>query len=249
MNRSHCYRALCLLATLQYFTQVNKRVFDLFLEDTLVANDLDIFVVAGGANKAFTVEATTICTDGAISFELVDETQNPIISAVEMIYKGGVSSPAPTQAPVPAPTQAPVPAPTQAPVPAPTLEPTVVADEPTSYAIRINVGDFEYTDSQGRVWMADDFTIGGSYGIDCSNNPIAGTLDGEIYCSNRWFAPWNSDNGPYIMEVPVEQSGEYTVRLHFAEIVSGIEKRLVICDLTCLEPLSHIRIPLYVVLL
>lgn len=76
-------------------------------------------------------------------------------------------------------------------------------------------------DSQGQLWDGDLTTIGAGFGVDCgAPNPIANTQDDAIYCSNRWFAPWNSANGPYLKTIAVEENGLYTVRLHFAELVS-----------------------------
>jgi len=95
--------------------------------------------------------------------------------------------------------------------------------------IRINVGaTADLTDGNGRTWKKDDFTIGRAHDKACTNNPIT------IYCSNRYFTPALSNNGPYLLNVPVTQAGEYKVRLHFSETVSGCQWQL-----WCLYLLRH----------
>ena len=130
---------------------------------------------------------------------------------------------APTETPTAFPTGTPTASPTVSPTGSPTESPTgTPMDSPTdsSYAIRINFGGTDYTDSLGRVWMADESTIGQAHRINCNDNPITGSLDDQLYCSNRWFNPWNSGEGPYKYDMPVDLDGEYIVRFHFAEIVS-----------------------------
>ena len=82
--------------------------------------------------------------------------------------------------------------------------------------VRINVGSNNpLIDSQGVRWQADGLSIGTQYQDDnCS---------GSIYCSNRWFSDYNSDNmvGSYQIDIPVPSAGSYRVRLHFAELVSA----------------------------
>ena len=85
---------------------------------------------------------------------------------------------------------------------------------------RINVGGNKtWTDGQGRVWGPDVFAIGKPSNSNCLGDPIAGTNIDTIYCSNRYFTKALSNNGPYLLDVPVAQSGNYVVRLHFAETV------------------------------
>ena len=94
-----------------------------------------------------------------------------------------------------------------------------VQAQPTDY--RINVGSNRtWTDGEGRVWGPDTFSIGRQFNSICTGDPIAGTTFDTIYCTNRYFTKALSNNGPYLLEVPVAQSGTYVVRLHFAETVS-----------------------------
>ena len=88
-------------------------------------------------------------------------------------------------------------------------------------AVRINVGSTKaWTDSKGNVWQPDAFTIGRAFSTKCVGDVIAGTIDDTIYCTNRYFTKALSNNGPYLMDVPISQTGSYLVRLHFAETVS-----------------------------
>lgn len=95
----------------------------------------------------------------------------------------------------------------------------VQAQQATDY--RINVGSNKTrTDADGRVWGADVFAIGKPSNSNCLGDPIAGTTIDYIYCSNRFFTKANSNNGPFLLEIPVTEAGNYDVRLHFAETVS-----------------------------
>ena len=86
---------------------------------------------------------------------------------------------------------------------------------------RINVGSNKtWADGQGRVWGPDVFSIGRQFNSICAGDPIAGTTIDTIYCTNRYFTKANSNNGPFLLEVPLTQAGNYVVRLHFAETVS-----------------------------
>lgn len=92
--------------------------------------------------------------------------------------------------------------------------------------IRINVGGTaDWTDGDGQTWKKDDFTIGQPFNIACAGNPIAGSNYDTIYCSQRYFKPAQGNSGPYLLNVPVTQAGDYKVRLHFAETVSGCQWR------------------------
>jgi hypothetical protein len=91
---------------------------------------------------------------------------------------------------------------------------SIVVDTPDAIlpTIRINAGGGEVT-TGGVTWAAD--TSGGrSYSIDAST-AIANTTDDILYVTERSD---NSANWGYDIAVP---DGEYTVRLHFAEIFFG----------------------------
>ena len=85
---------------------------------------------------------------------------------------------------------------------------------------RMNIGTNKtWTDGQGRFWGPDRLSIGRPSNTVCTGDPIAGTSSDFIYCSNRFFTKATSNNGPFLLDVPVAQAGNYLVRLHFAETV------------------------------
>ncbi len=73
---------------------------------------------------------------------------------------------------------------------------------------RIRCGGGAYTDSFNRLWAADNFYIGGS--VYTSSGSILATPDPALYLSER-------SGTSFSYKIPVT-NGEYTVRLHFAEI-------------------------------
>jgi len=135
----------------------------------------------------------------------------------------GSPTTAPTDAPTKGPTESPTGSPTKAPVSVPVAAPVSSPTSPADYAVRINVGGEEYTDTEGNLWLADAASIGQIHGIGCVGDAISETVDDELYCANRWFSLANSNNSPYIYTVPVDLEGDYTVRFHFAETVSCID--------------------------
>ena len=79
--------------------------------------------------------------------------------------------------------------------------------------VRINCGAAEkLTDSEGNVWLADEgYADGNPYEVDDAQ--IADTKDPAIYRTERYSV------SAYRFGVP---NGEYTVKLLFAEVYSGI---------------------------
>lgn len=124
-----------------YFTTVGARVFNVFIQGALVAENLDIVEAAGRALKAYSITETDVAiNDGILTIELVAVTQNAKISAIEI----SSSSPQPTE-----------------PAPSPETLPPVL---PRSSAIYINFGGDDYLDeATGIVWKAGaPFTNGGT---------------------------------------------------------------------------------------
>ena len=81
-------------------------------------------------------------------------------------------------------------------------------------AVRINAGGSAYTDSSSNLWSAD---TGYNTGSTASTGAaIAGTTDDTLYQTQRWDAA-SAPELEYVVAVP---SGQYTVRLHFAEMYS-----------------------------
>jgi hypothetical protein len=103
---------------------------------------------------------------------------------------------------------------------APTPTPPCTAPAPSSpYSVRLNAGGGGYTDTSGAAWQADriyaDCTspywgaTGGQ--VYTTIQSIAGTEDGALYQSERYFA----GTAGYRFAVP---NGRYQVDLHLAEI-------------------------------
>jgi len=178
-------------------------MFDVFVQGSLVSGELDLITQAG-YNTALVLETTASVID-EVSVELVPSKQNPIISAIEVLYNNAL----PPSAPV---------------APLPTAAPATLP--PESYAVRINVGATgDWLDPFGRTWKADALTIGRAKTIDCQPMPISDTDMDTLYCSNKWFKVANAGPAPYVITVPVTQEGEFNVRLHFSETVSSLMYR------------------------
>ena len=73
-----------------YFAELNKfspglRLFDVVVEGNKVLENFDVFVEAGGANKAFAREFTTEVTDGLLEIDFVAQKENAKISAIQIV--------------------------------------------------------------------------------------------------------------------------------------------------------------------
>ncbi|WP_439883483.1 heparin lyase I family protein [Pontibacter sp. MBLB2868] len=80
-----------------------------------------------------------------------------------------------------------------------------------SYSILTNAGGAKLVDSKSRTWSADANFSGGvtsSKSISVSN-----TSDDALYANYRYASNGNT----FSYDVPVSQSGNYTVKLHFVE--------------------------------
>ncbi|HEY5232141.1 MAG TPA: malectin [Verrucomicrobiae bacterium] len=114
---------------------------------------------------------------------------------------------APAPAAEPAPVATPAPDATAAPA-APPTAPVVVTPP-----VRIDCGATDkLTDSEGNVWLADEGSADGdTFGVD--DAVITNTPDSAIYQTERYGMT------AYNFAVP---NGKYIVKLHFAEVYSGI---------------------------
>jgi len=123
---------------------------------------------------------------------------------------------APAQAPAAAPAQPATPAPAAAPAApaalAATAAPAASAASLTP-PVRIKAGVTEkMTDSAGNVWLPDQgFADGEIY--EASDAEVSNTKDPALYRTERYSMT------AYSFAVP---NGKYTVKLHFAEVYSGI---------------------------
>ncbi len=82
---------------------------------------------------------------------------------------------------------------------------------------RVNVGGADYTDPFGRFWTGDAaFSLPGA--INSSAAAISGTILDPIYQTERYVPPGSA---PLIYSYSPAPSGEYIVRLHFAELFAN----------------------------
>jgi len=119
-------------------------------------------------------------------------------------------------APAPAPAQTATPAPAATPAAAPAAAaPTATTTSLVSVTppVRIKCGVTEgMKDSAGNAWVADEgFADGETYEVEDAE--ITNTTDAVIYRTERYSMT------AYNFAVP---NGQYTVKLHFAEVYSGI---------------------------
>ena len=111
-------------------------------------------------------------------------------------------------APAPAAAPAQSPAPATAPPAAPAV--SVVSLTPP---VRIKAGASEkMTDSQGNVWLADQGSADGET-YEAADAEVANTKDPALYRTERYSM------SAYSFAIP---NGKYTVKLHFAEVYTGI---------------------------
>jgi len=98
--------------------------------------------------------------------------------------------------------------PAAVPVPAPPAPPAAVTPP-----VRIKAGATEpFKDSAGNVWLPDQgFADGQTYAV--TNAAVTNTLNQALYRTERYSMT------AYRFVVP---NGKYTVKLHFAEVYSGI---------------------------
>ena len=78
--------------------------------------------------------------------------------------------------------------------------------------IRINSGGPEYTSEDGKVFMADEYFVGGN--VFNTTEPIEETMDDPLFQTERF--------GDFSYEIPVDSPGPYNIVFHFAEIFFGV---------------------------
>lgn len=108
------------------------RVFSVDVEGIRKITDMDVFVEAGGANRALVKSFPITLTDGKVDIAFVPKVQNPIVNGVELLAATSTptntSTPTPTRTPTPTvtvtPTNTVTPSPTQTPTPSNTVTPT-----------------------------------------------------------------------------------------------------------------------------
>lgn len=83
--------------------------------------------------------------------------------------------------------------------------------------IRINTGGDQITGPGGEIFIEDEYFNSGSQYVKAVD--VAGTDDDVLYQSERY----TNNEGSFGYEIPVALSGEYDIRLHFAEIFFGVD--------------------------
>ncbi len=147
------------------------RVFDVKLNDSFVAQDLDIFAQAG-ADTPLILDYLTTAQEGKITVEFLNKVGNAKISGIEIIPQNPFRA-----------------------VAAP---------------YRIHCGGDDYIDPQGAYWEGDGHYTGGA--IYVTANTVASTDKSFLYQTERYNG---SGDLAYSFDV---NPGDYSVRLHFAEI-------------------------------
>lgn len=179
-----------------YWTQPNRRVFDVTAEGNMMAEGVDI-VAAVGPKAAHVVEFTTTVTDGRLDLGFLKRKDNVTIGAIEVLRL----SPAP---PVPPP-------PPDITPPGGTSEiDNQQLGQGTPFVSRMVASPTPVTDKAGNVWGRWSATLG-SINLDrgLKDFDIAGTDDDALYRSNVW------DARGYSLDVP--GPGTYQVRVLMAE--------------------------------
>lgn len=89
--------------------------------------------------------------------------------------------------------------------------------------LRINAGGEQYTDSKGHVWSADyGYNLGST---TVRTDAINGTTDDILYQTERWHDGWRDSSTPEMEYKFNVTSGMYALRLHFAEVTTGLVRK------------------------
>ena len=75
------------------YTAPGQRQFDLFLEDTEVISDLDVYATSGTNDRAYTVEFKTTVSDGFLDVNVNADIDQAKISAIKITTLGDLFSP------------------------------------------------------------------------------------------------------------------------------------------------------------
>jgi hypothetical protein len=145
-----------------YFNAAGQRVFDVFLENSLVRSNYDIFAVTGGKDIATNLTYTVAVTEEMLNLAFQNRVNNPFVNAIEVVpaVAGSTKSPSP-----------------------PTIAPQVAIPS----TVRINVAGGQFVDPVTQnVWMADTYNVGnlGTNFNSCASDVLNTTLK-SVFCSNR----------------------------------------------------------------
>ena len=188
----------------------NLRVFDILMEGNVVQDSLDMVALAGRRRSAIILEEDMTITDGSLDIEFVSEIGIPTIAGIKVIQyeEFGLSddpSAAPSGQPSIEPSLAPSAMPSQD-----ISEPSPTVDQ---FPLLINAGEeaATFVDSNGDVWLPDQFYMGPS-AVSSVAKGVVKTEDDSIFQKQRF-----GDQLKYSIPIP---PGEYKVSLYLTEMVS-----------------------------
>lgn len=193
-------------------TKTGDRVMQITLEGQQVESALDIYALVGVAQPLARVYTVT---DGQLNVLFDDDTRKAaLVSAIEIEWLTALPTPTPTATATPAPTATPTA--TRTITPTPTRTPTATATS-SSYARRVNAGGVTVTDTQAKVWSADQAYVTGGWGYvsgsaKSSNSAVTPTDDDLLYQKYR------EGMTAYRITLP---NGTYQVTLRFAEFATS----------------------------
>ncbi|HVZ80896.1 MAG TPA: malectin domain-containing carbohydrate-binding protein, partial [bacterium] len=200
-----------------------SRVFNIAINGTTVASNLDIFAQVGSNAADDKVFSNIAPSGGMITIQFTGGTStdaNAVVEAIQVVPMPSVTStPTHTNTPVPptatatvtsTPTRTSTATNTNSPVPPTatftfTSSPTPVVQS----TWRVNAGGPDYTDTLGNLWVADENFSGGS---TIGQGNVTGTNDPTLYATQRY------GTFSYSFNVP---AGTYQLTLKLAETYSG----------------------------
>jgi N-acetylneuraminic acid mutarotase len=178
------------------------RTFDVQLEGNTVLSNFDVFQAAGGINKGIVREFDRTITDGVVNIQFIRRVNNAKISGIEIIHKDETTPPPPTEEPL-------VPLATE------------------GFTLRLNTGGAAQSVS-GVNWAGCTGScsgyVSGGFGFTASPlptiSPVVSPANQAIYQS-EWTGGSTTgipDGGVAFAFNVTVPNGNYTVRLHFAEL-------------------------------
>lgn len=171
-----------------------RRIFDVYMEESLVFKNLNVLESAAGeGNNATVLTQTDVeVSDSVLTIDFTHVIQNPKINAIEVIAAASETGEVPDD--------------------------TGMTTGSGHRSIFINCGGTgNYTDSRGNEWMPDESFVNAGTRTYATLTSIKKTDDPTIYRSER-YKP--NSAGKMTYTIPVG-NGEKLVSLHFAEIFGG----------------------------
>lgn len=185
-----------------FFQLPGSRVFDVWVEGSLVVDSLDVFDEVG-YKTPLELPVVTQVSDGSLTIEFVAIVENPKVSGIEIIdirnYVAPTAAPTTSVAPSESPTASPAPSTSPAPTPTPDW---------TDIYINCGGGDFEANDGL-KTWVMDTPYVTGGAVYSDGSQPIDDTLDDGVFHSER--------NGVFSYEIPL-RTNSYEVTVFMAEL-------------------------------